>query len=300
MNDDNTNPIADDDDNQITNEADDIELDTMSTESSENATSSTEIDEEADQSSDISDIEEADESESVVPAEMDVDAALAAVSQLSLLTANEDDMTDDTVSTDTDSSPIQSESDSIIEIVDDFEIPQEITMTRGQLSSILPAVTLIILGGWLTFTLTTTDTIPSAGLLLSVVLIGIGVVFLSQWLNSSRWSGGNFFIGASTALIGGIQLYLSQVAPAALNNAWALWIVAIGLALFGAGYLALPRLPRLSIMGILIIIAGGIGYVLTSGAISAEVVGFIGNLWIVGAVILGVMLLAPLLRRRNQ
>ena len=300
MNDDNTNPITDDDDNLITNETDDIDSDTILSESSENDTSSIEIDEDAEQNDDISDIEESDESESIMPAEMDVDAALAAVSQLSLLTDNEDDVTDDTVAMDTDNSSTQSEPDSIVEIVDDFEIPHEITMTRGQLSSILPAVTLIILGGWLTFTLTTTDAIPSAGLLLSVVLIGIGVVFLSQWLNSSRWSGGNFFIGASTGLIGGIQLYLSQVAPDALNNAWTLWIVAIGLALFGTGYLTLPRLPRLSIMGILIIVAGGIGYVLTSGAISAEVVGFISNLWIVGAVILGVMLLAPLLRRRNQ
>lgn len=173
-------------------------------------------------------------------------------------------------------------------------------MTRGQLASVLPAVTLIILGGWLTFTLTTTSTTPSAGLLFAVVLIGVGVIFLSQWLTSERWSRGNFFIGASILMIGGVQLYLSQVATNAMNSGWSLWIVAIGLALFGSGYLTLPRLPRLSIMGILTIVAGGIGYVLSSGAIAPEVVGFLGNLWIVGVVILGVMLIAPILRRRGE
>jgi len=237
--------------------------------------------------------------ESVEPSnpqdEMDVDAALAAVSQLTLLT---DEAQEDDAPVDADYTPIADDEETVVEIVDEFEIPRDVTMRRGQLSSILPAVTLIILGGWLTFTLTTSSVAPSAGLLLSVVLIGIGVVFLSQWLTSARWSRGNFFVGTSILLIGGIQFYLSQVTTA-VTSGWALWIVAVGIALFGAGYLTLPRLPRLSIMGILTIVAGGIGYVLTSGAISTEVIGFISNLWIVGAVILGFMLIAPFLRRRG-
>lgn len=257
-------------------------------------------DDEAEIEQELNAVEDEMPSSSIMPDEVDVDAALAAVSQLTLMAEDEEIASDETENDDLSSDDTPEDENTVVEIVDEFEIPRDITMARGQLASILPAVTLIILGGWLTFTLTTTNTIPSTGLILSVILIGIGVVFLSQWLNSSRWSRGNFFIGLSTLLIGGVQLYLSQVAPSAVTNGWTLWIIAIGLALFGTGYLTLPRLPRLSIMGILTIVTGGIGYVLTSGAISTEVIGFISNLWIVGAVILAIMLLSPFLRRRNR
>jgi len=261
------------------------------------------VEEDVDSLEDETTIADDDIQPSPSPDEMDVDAALAAVSQLTLLTEEEqaDDLSlaDDEFSSDDDTDDIEEDA-TVVEIVDEFEIPHNISMSRGQLASVLPAVTLIILGGWLTFTLTTTSTTPSAGLLFAVVLIGVGVIFLSQWLTSARWSRGNFFIGASILMIGGVQLYLSQVATNAMNSGWSLWIVAIGLALFGSGYLTLPRLPRLSIMGILTIVAGGIGYVLSSGAIAPEVVGFLGNLWIVGVVILGIMLIAPILRRRGE
>lgn len=228
--------------------------------------------------------------------ELDIDAALAAVSQLSLLAEDEPD--DDIV--DAAYQPIDDQpEDSDTDLESNFELPRSLTMSRGQLASVIPALALIVIGGWLTFTLTTSNVVPSAGLLLAVVLIAIGVVFLSQWLSSARWSRGNFFIGISTLLIGGIQLYLTQVAPDTLNSGWSLWIVAVGIALFGAGYLTVPRLPRLSIMGLVVIVAGGIGYLLTSGTIEAPVINFLSNLWFVGVAIIVFMLVAPLIRRRQ-
>lgn len=244
--------------------------------------------------------------------ELDIDAALAAVSQLSLLA----DETDDKLSFDEDlDSDVDETDDEIVEgdyhLVDDesepdetihytdFELPQSLTMARGQLSSVIPAFALIAVGGWLTFTLTTSDIPPSNGLLMAIVLLGVGAVFLAQWLNSGRWSRGNFFFGMATLLIGGIQLYLSQVLPTNMSSGWSLWIVAVGIALFGAGFITLPRLPRLSIMGVLIIFAGAIGYALTSGAIEPEIITFVSNLWFIGVAIIVFMIIAPLVRRRS-
>lgn len=244
--------------------------------------------------------------------ELDIDAALAAVSQLSLLADKADDKlsfdedldsdideTDDEID-EGDYRPIDEESE-LAESTPytDFELPQSLTMTRGQLSSVIPAFALIAVGGWLTFTLTTSSIPPSNGLLIAIVLLGVGAVFLAQWLNSGRWSRGNFFIGMATLLIGGVQLYLSQMLPMNMSSGWSLWIVAVGIALFGAGFITLPRLPRLSIMGALIIVAGAIGYALTSGAIEPEIITFVSNLWFIGVAIIIFMIIAPLVRRRS-
>ncbi len=233
--------------------------------------------------------------------ELDIDAALAAVSQLTLLTQDEpidysdesdyEPATEDTIQEFT----RDTQSDYIVE----FEQPRDLSMSRGQMASVIPALTLIILGGWLTFTLTTSNTPPSTGLLFSVILIAVGAIFLSQWLTSARWSRGNFFFGSSLLLIGGLQLYFSQVSPDMLYNGWTLWIVALGIALFGTGYIAVPRLPRLAIMGFVTIVAGAIGYVLTSGTLDPTLITFVSNLWFVGVAILVFLMIAPLLRRRQ-
>lgn len=233
--------------------------------------------------------------------ELDIDAALAAVSQLTLLTQDEPiDYSDESDYEPAPEDTIQeftrnTQPDYTVE----FEQPRDISMSRGQMASVIPALTLIILGGWLTFTLTTSNTPPSTGLLFSVILIAVGAIFLSQWLTSARWSRGNFFFGSSLVLIGGLQLYFSQVSPDMLYNGWTLWIVALGIALFATGYIAVPRLPRLTIMGVVTIVAGAIGYVLTSGTLDPTVITFVSNLWFVGVAIVIFMMIAPLLRRRQ-
>jgi len=235
--------------------------------------------------------------------ELDIDAALAAVSQLTLLTQDEPiDYSDESDYEPEPEDTIQEftrESEPEPHYVAEFEQPRELSMSRGQMASVIPALTLIILGGWLTFTLTTSDTPPPTGLLFSVVLIAVGAIFLSQWLTSARWSRGNFFFGTSILLIGGLQFYFSQISPDTLNNGWALWIVALGIALFSTGYIAVPRLPRLAIMGFVTMVAGAIGYVLTSGTLDPTVITFVSNLWFVGVAIIIFMMIAPLLRRRQ-
>lgn len=237
------------------------------------------------------------------PDVMDIDAALAAVSQLNLLTQDEvedrdiDDAEYRDLAPGDQIQPFQRDSEPAHYV--EFVQPREMTMSRGQLASVIPALVLIVLGGWLTFTLTTSGQAPSVGLLVPILMIAGGVIFLSQWLTSERWARGSFFFGSVLILIGAVQLYLGQVNPMDASNGWALWIVAIGLALFVTGLMTQPKLPRLSIMGVLVIVAGGIGYAITSGLIPAEVTGLVSNFWMVGAVIAVILLLAPLLRRRQ-
>ena len=47
-----------------------------------------------------------------------------------------------------------------------FSVPPLTTLKRGQLASIIPAVWLIGLGAWLTFTMTSTHTSPDTSLLI--------------------------------------------------------------------------------------------------------------------------------------
>ena len=122
---------------------------------------------------------------------MDVDAALAAVSQLTLLTQEtSDELDDEEAIEDADYQSLDEEFEPQPfirpEYDNEFEQPRDISMSRGQLASVIPALTLIILGGWLTFTLTTTNTPPSTELLFALGLVCVGVIFLSQWLTSAR------------------------------------------------------------------------------------------------------------------
>jgi len=258
--------------------------------------------------SDTIDVYGDEEEESLTPLatadELDIDAALAAVSQLTLLVQQEpdedgDDFVDDDDEVVSEDAIQEFSREPQSDVRFEFEQPRELSMVRGQMASVIPALSLIILGGWLTFALTTSTIQPTAGLVFGVVLVAVGAVFLSQWLTSARWSRGNFFFGSSALLIGGIHLYFSQVSPDAVSNSWSLWIVALGIALFGAGYVAVPRLPRLGIMGFLTIITGAIGYILTSGTLDPSVIQFISNLWFVGVAIIIFMMIAPLIRRRQ-
>jgi uncharacterized membrane protein len=218
-----------------------------------------------------------------IPNAVDVDAALAAVSQLTTMTGD-DSSHDNTPETPT----------TVI-----FETPKHISMQRKQLASLVPAVTLILIGGWLTFTLTTTHTLPASEQLRAVGFIALGVVLLSQWLNTSRWSRGNFFVGLSALLFGGVQILQAQFAPIAAVNNEIIWSVIIGIALLSTGYLARPRQHQLGVMGILAIVVGGVGYLLTSNIITPEFMDTIGNLWLLPVPILGALFILSFVRQRN-
>lgn len=218
-----------------------------------------------------------------IPDAVDIDAALAAVSQLGTVTGD-------------DASPHDTpETHSSVT----FETPKHISMQRKQIASLVPAFTLILIGGWLTFTLTTTHTLPTSDQLLSGGLIAVGLVLLSQWVNTSRWSRGNFFIGLSALLLGSLQILQAQFAPIAMVNDGVVWSIIIGIALLSTGYLARPRQYQLGVMGIVAVVAGGVGYLLTSNIINPEFMDTIGNLWLVPVPILGALLILSFVRRRN-
>lgn len=232
---------------------------------------------------------------------MDIDAALAAISQLDFLTQADEEVLDDYPESDEEEaeySEIQPFTRADV-VYGDFAQPEALRMVRGQLASVVPALVLITLGGWLTFTLTTASQMPSMSDILPVILIAGGGIFLSQWLTSKGWTRGSFFLGLLLVLIGAIQLFVSQSSALTMQSVWTFWLGAIGISLFATGYLSYPRLPRMSIMGILVIIAGGIAYVLSAGMLDASFINSLSNFWIIAVLVLIFLVFAPLIRRRQ-
>ena len=79
-------------------------------------------------------------------------------------------------------------------------MPPLTTLKRGQLGSVVPALLLIGLGAWLTLT-TTSGTPPDPLLVAAVVVGGIVVSLLAQWLGTGRWSRGALFFALLLLLV---------------------------------------------------------------------------------------------------
>src|SRR5262249_39737355 len=135
---------------------------------------------------------------------------------------------------------------------------------RGQLGSIVPALLLIGFGGWLTLT-TTSGLPPNPSLVALVVVGGIVLSLLAQWLGTGRWSRGALFFALLVLLIAGVVVFSLQPRGMDLLRGYPLLIVALGLAMVLAGLLARPVSGRLLAPGVLIVLAGVVGLTVTLG-----------------------------------
>ncbi len=220
----------------------------------------------------------------------DIDAALAAVASFSDLTPEGDaDAQADAART----APA---------FVPEMQLPPLTTLKRGQLGSVVPALLLIGIGAWLTL-LTTTGTQPDT--LLVTLVIGGGVVLslLAQWVGTRRWSRGVLFFALAALLlsgaVAGINALAQQSGGITLVQGYPLLIAALGVAFVLDGILARPANTRVIAPGVLLIVAGGVGLVVTLDVLPASVLDFAAPLLPVVLVIVAALLLLPLIFRRR-
>jgi hypothetical protein len=231
---------------------------------------------------------------------MDIEAALAAVSSLSDMLAEQEAAEQARIA------QIQAEAQAAAERQARMEHPEQFfpvppmsSLQRGQMASVIPALFLILVGAWLTFTLTTTRTAPDISLTIGIVLGGMGLALLVRWLNSGRWARGTLFGGLLLLSSTAVLVFLLQPFSPGLERGWPLLLCCIGIATALTGLLAFPADRRQIFPGIVLFIAGIAGTVVSTGTLGSDFANLAASLWPVAAVIVALILLLPRIFRQR-
>lgn len=178
-----------------------------------------------------------------------------------------------------------------------LRMPASLRLHRGQIGSVLPALLLIGLGAWLT--LTNASDAPVDPVLVGLVLVGgLMVSFVAEWLFSGRWARGLLLVALLVLFgAGGAALVLQSGADIALV-AYPLLLSALGLAVILSGLLARPVERIMLGPGMVFITAGIVGFLVLDGVIPATVLSAAAAYWFVPAAIVALLLLLPLIFRK--
>ncbi len=166
-------------------------------------------------------------------------------------------------------------------------------LKRGQLGSVIPALLLIGLGAWLTLN-TTSGTAIDPTLIALVVIGGIALTLIAHWIGTGRWSRGTLLFGVLIALV----LAFVFAAMQGFASFYPLVIAASGVALIAAGVLSRPPERRAFAPGLLLIVAGGIGLVVSMGIVPSNLLPIAVTAAPIVALLVLIILLLPRLRRR--
>lgn len=240
-------------------------------------------------------IEQETNREDLTPApEVDLDAALAAISALDDILAEQEAVEQ------AEQARIQADEEARTtrqarlqnpELF--FPMPALSTMQRGRLDSVVPALALIGIGAWLTFALTT-GTAPSVGLLALVVGGGLGLTLLVRWLNSGRWALGALLFALTSLLLGGLFAFL--FAQGTLPVDWPWLLLGPALAFFVTGVIA--KEGKLLLPGLLLAISSLAGLAVTNHLLPDSTLAALAGLWPLALVIIAILLLLPRFARR--
>lgn len=171
-------------------------------------------------------------------------------------------------------------------------LPPLTRLRRGQPGSVIPALFLIGIGGWLTLTTTSGGQID--GMLLAVAVIGgVALSLLAHWIGSGRWSRGTLLFGALIVLAAGVIFAAGRVPVS-----YPALVAAGGVALILGGRLARPPVRRVTAPGLLLIAAGGVGWLVTLEIVPPSLLPLAATAAPGVAVIVLIVLLLPRLRRR--
>jgi hypothetical protein len=225
--------------------------------------------------------------------ELGIDAALAAVASLSDVLSFETEPEPDVQTAEftavdvTPPAPIQQPQQRF------FSTPPPSTLSRGSMSSVVPALVLIGIGAWLTFALST-GTPPQPLLVAAVVLGGIALTLLSRWLSAGRWARGTLFMVSAMLLS---ALVLGAIALTGTLQFYPLLFVALGIAFWISAQFARPRDLRLMFPGSVLVIGGLAGLLISSNVLGADFTNIAANVWFIPVIVLVIVWLLPLVRR---
>jgi hypothetical protein len=231
---------------------------------------------------------------------MDIEAALAAVSTLSDMLAEQEAAEQARIAQIEAEAQAAAERQARMEHPEQFfPVPPMSTLHRGQMASVIPALLLIGIGVWLTFSFTTKAP-PDASLIAAITFGGIGLVLLVRWLGSGRWARGSLFGGLSLLFSAGLLFFLLSSPLPGLLQGWPLLLVGIGIAAALTGFLAIPRHRRLLLSGLGLIVAGIAGSIITMNILSDDFVNTAASLWPVAIIAVIIVWLLPVIFRQRS
>ena len=223
--------------------------------------------------------------------ELDLDAALAAVSTLDDMLAEQEAAEQAEIARQ--EAEVEAEQQRIARMERPelfFPMPPVLAMQRGRFDSVIPALALILIGIWLTFTLTTGAVVQTP--LLVLALAGAAALaFLARWLASGRWALGSLFFALLILLTGAVLAVL--VLNGMLAQGWPLLLVGPGLAYLLTGIIAGES--RLLLPGVGLCFSGLAALILSYQIVAGST---LAALWPAALVILLVLFLLPSLARR--
>ncbi len=232
--------------------------------------------------------------------DFDIEGALAAVSSLSDMLAEEEAAEQARLAQAEAQARASAERQSRLEHPElFFPMPPPATLYRGHVASVVPALLLILTGTWLTFTLTT-STPPSPALIAVVAAGGIAVTLLVRWLSSGRWARGALFFALLPLLSGLTVVYLLQPSTPGLVRGWPLLLVAIGAAFLLAGLMGHPIDRRMLFPALAFAVAGFAALALTIGTISIEQASTAASFWPIVTLIIAAIWLLPVVFRQRR
>ncbi len=177
----------------------------------------------------------------------------------------------------------------------DVVAPRMTAIQRGQAASAIPGLLLIVVGTWLTLTLSSGGSISIPWLPFALAGAGVGVALLSHWVTSRRSARGSFFMGVLALALTALTIVLLQPASPGLVQGWPLYIGAMGTGFFLTGLFNAAS-SRLLFIGVMLLMAGTVGFALTANIIDAAPLAPIAQGWPVLLVIVVLLLLTPLVR----
>jgi predicted small integral membrane protein len=222
--------------------------------------------------------------------DVDIDAALAAVAMLS----------DGAAEREAQQQELQPLADSTATEAPTFLLPTPpaVTLKRGSLASLVPALLLIASGALLTV-MTTSGAVISPVLVAFGALVAIAVLMLAYWLTARRWAVGTFFIAALLLLSSAAVYAILQPGGLGLSGL-PLLITATGAALFLTAILTRPLMRRALVPALALIIGGIAAFAASSGAFDTRwLAPLLQNSWVLLLVLVALWLLPVLFRRRR-
>jgi hypothetical protein len=230
---------------------------------------------------------------------MDIDAALAAVADLTTL-ASDDDVVDDNAEVYADNDDAYADDDTKDEVetsaTDTESAPAPLlarppvsTLKRGQMASVVPAF-LLIGGGLALMALIVSDGDVPLSTLGLVLLGAVGVMFLAHWLSSRRWAQGSLWAGAML-LTSAVALFIApQIGTLALAYLLPLaWAVAFLL----TGFLGHSHDARLIFVALFFALIGGAGWLVWGGVLAPALVTTLASLAPIAIIIALVLVIVP-------
>jgi hypothetical protein len=232
--------------------------------------------------------------------DFDIEGALAAVSSLSDMLAEEEAAEQTRLAQAEAQARIAAEQQARLEHPElFFPMPLPQKLYRGHIASVVPALLLILTGAWLTFTLTTST--PPAPALIAVVAAGsIAVSLLVWWLASGRWARGALFFALLLLLTGLTMVYLMQPSAPGLVQGWPLLLVAAGVAVLLAGLMGQPVERRMLLPALAFVVAGFVALAWATGAISSTLMSAAASFWPVIALLIATIWLLPVVFRQRR